>query len=383
MAEEYYIFRRKGRENLYVQFRDPRTRKLGAAKSSGKTSEAAALRWAKAEYRRIVEESAKLPSPDITLRTWAEPFFGESCPYVARRKIEGKKFSAHYIRDNRDYLERFVLTDSSLVDLPLKEVRRRDILAWRQRLVAAHGARRSSARIVQVLKKVLNEAVYQELLDYSPAAKVSLPAYEKKERDAVDLDSLKKMLDPVNYADPRHWAATVTAAFTGMRAAEVQALEWDNLDFERRVIYVRQAFKDQSWTLGPPKSGKPRVAPMPETLAALLLKWRKVNETPRWVFGTGKVWALGYKNWNAAVKKAAKAAGCPGARLHYLRHSLNTYLIGAGVDPAIVRASLGWSDEKVQAGYTHADKFDYRAQAEAIDRFLMIGDAHVQAASDS
>lgn len=378
MAEDYYVFSRSGRKNLYVQFRNPRSGKLGFAVSSGKTSESAAIRWAKAELKKHAEDAAGKPMRAWTLGDWARPFFTDACPYIQRKRDEGKTYSKQYIATSSDYIERFILLDE-IAQIPLEELTRRDILAWRRRLIEKEGPRRFLVHALGALKVVLNEAVYEELIDYSPASKVSSPAYPKKTRDAISLEALGRLLSPENYAEPRHWLATVTAAFTGMRAAEIRALEWAAFDFDRRLVYVTQAFKDQSASIGPPKSGKARVAPMPEGLAKLLLAWKTRTdakhgaEKSRWVFGYSLNQPLGYKQWAYAVKKAAQAAGCEGATLHYLRHTLNTYLLGAGVDSTVLRASMGWSGESIQGNYTHADKFDYTAQAAAIDRIIKIG----------
>lgn len=336
MAEDFYVFRRSGRDNLYVQFRNSRTGKLGAACSSGKTSEAAAIRWAKNAIRDTAEKKAGRPTSATTLGEWAKPFYGPDCPYLDRKKTDTKRtYSTGYTKTNTTYIKTHILTDP-IADLRLDDLRRIDVLAWRKRLVAKIGASRTAGRILQVLKVILNEAVYSELIEYSPASKVEPPSYDSPGRDAIALESIRKMISPTLYADPRHWLATVVAAFTGMRASEIRALQWEALDFGRRLIYVTQAFKDQTKRLGPPKSGKPRVSPMPEGLAKLLLAWRddtvkqrKAEEGP-WVFGYSLTRPLGYRDWNSAVKKAAKAAGCEGATLHYLRHSLNTYLVGAG-----------------------------------------------------
>jgi len=380
MAEDYYIFRRAGRPNLYVQFRDPRTGKLGSARSSGKTSEAAALRWAKSELRDLTVKGAGLPRASSTLREYAGPFFGEKCPYLARKKIDGQpEYSYGYVTESRRIIEKYILPDP-ISELPLDEIRRRDVLAWRQRVVDAGGATRTAGKALRTLKLVLNEAAYVELIDQNPATKVSMPVYESKPRTAIELNALARMLSPEQYVDPRHWLATVVAAFTGMRASEIRALEWPALDFDRRLIMVTQAFKDQSTKLGPPKNGKARVAPMSEGLAKLLLEWKKRTDKPRkagasrWVFACSENKALGYKDWAYAVKKAAKAAGCEGATLHYLRHTLNTYLRGAGIDDEKLRASFGWSGPAIQGSYSHPEYYDYTDQGSAIDRIIKIGD---------
>ena len=46
---------------------------------------------------------------------------------------------------------------------------------------------------------------------------------------------------------------------------------------------------------------------------------------------------------------------------HGLRHSLATLLRLNGKDPVLIRASLGWFQEKVQAGYEHIGAGDLAA----------------------
>ena len=45
----------------------------------------------------------------------------------------------------------------------------------------------------------------------------------------------------------------VTAIFTGMRASELRGLIWDDVDFGRNVIHVRQRADDWG-VIGAPKS---------------------------------------------------------------------------------------------------------------------------------
>jgi integrase len=369
MAEDFYVYKRSGRKNYYAQFRDPKTGELGAAVSTGCSSEAAALRWAKKRLLELDEEAQR--DATVTLGEYAEPFFGPACHYVARKLEEGKTLSTLYVRNNRTYVERFILPDP-IAAIPLRELKRRDVLAWRSRLVAENGARRSSERALACLKVILSEAVYEELLDYSPASRVAPPAYDRKERQALELETLREVLLPSRYAEPRHWIATLAAAATGMRAAEIRALTWANVDFERRVIRVVQAFKDQAHRLGPPKSGKPRVVPMAAVLVGALRAWRDrmpPEDLGDWVFGFSKNRPLGYKEWLAAFKKAAKGAGVPTASLHTLRHTLNTHLRGE-VDDVRLRSSFGWSGPVIQDAYTHADAMDWQRQAQAIDGLL-------------
>src|SRR5437899_1324057 len=65
------------------------------------------------------------------------------------------------------------------------------------------------------------------------------------------------------------WRAMfAVGTFAGLRPGEVIALEWADLDFDARTIHVRRSDD------GPLKDDESRIAPLPDTLAAVLKTWR-------------------------------------------------------------------------------------------------------------
>lgn len=69
-------------------------------------------------------------------------------------------------------------------------------------------------------------------------------------------------------------ALFLTAARTGMRASELRALTWEDVDFQRRQIHVRR--RADRWNqIGDPKSGAGyRAIPMTDMLANTLKQWK-------------------------------------------------------------------------------------------------------------
>lgn len=62
-------------------------------------------------------------------------------------------------------------------------------------------------------------------------------------------------------------------------------------------------------------------------------------------------------------------AGCPGATLHVLRHTLNTHLRGLVPDVKL-QAAFGWSGAEIQNVYSHAELYDVSEQSRAIDALI-------------
>jgi integrase len=77
-------------------------------------------------------------------------------------------------------------------------------------------------------------------------------------------------------AEPHLRSLLVTAIFTGMRGGELRALTWENVDFERKVIRVRQA-ADAWGTIGRPKTAAgEREIPMTSMVVNTLREWKLV-----------------------------------------------------------------------------------------------------------
>ena len=66
-----------------------------------------------------------------------------------------------------------------------------------------------------------------------------------------------------------YYSIYLTAIYTGMRRGEVLGLRWQDVDFENKVIYVRQTLqpvKKVGLTFKEPKSGKSRSISITPTL---------------------------------------------------------------------------------------------------------------------
>ena len=121
---------------------------------------------------------------------------------------------------------------------------------------------------------------------------------------------------------------------TSMRLMEILSIRRDNVDLERRMIYVRHA-----------KAGS-RDQPMTQELAAFLKDYMDTlpQDTP-WLFPSqgSKRSKVGHTvDINAPFRRAVIQAGLNPAEVvrHTLRHTAITHLVQAGVDlPAVKRIS--------------------------------------------
>jgi integrase len=191
----------------------------------------------------------------------------------------------------------------------------------------------------------------------------------------------------------RYRAVMAVAAGLGLRQGECFGLAVDDVDFLRGVVHVRRQVRIVASQLvfAPPKTGKTRDVPLPESVAlrlaahleawpavAITLPWREAAgrpETARLLFTTRERTALARTYFNRHVwKPALEAAGVPATRdngMHAARHYYASALLEDGVSIRAVAEYLGHNDPGFTLRvYAHLmPSSEGRARA-AIDRAL-------------
>ena len=238
--------------------------------------------------------------------------------------------------------------------LSLKDLRRdhiKEVIA----LLAGKDLSRSSIRaVIATLRAMLNTAVEDGILLANPAirlGKFTKTAAERRE----DINPLTRaelgiFLRSLETKFPAHYPFFLTLGRTGMRLGEALALQWDDIDFNARLIEVRRSLV--GGRVETPKSGKSRKVDMSLQLSAVLkdlLRARKEEtlrkgwrELPSWVFCDQNGTPLDGNNLRKRVfQKALTEAKLRKFRIHDLRHTFATHLLQNKESPAYVQQQLG------------------------------------------
>ena len=125
---------------------------------------------------------------------------------------------------------------------------------------------------------------------------------------------------------------------TGMRRGELFKLTWDDVDFERGMVRLRE-----------PKGGKTQTIPVSPLALDVL---RGLEVTSSYVFPGKK--GDQRTDFKGPWKRIREAAGLPeDFRFHGLRHHFASTLVSNGVDLCIVQALLTYKDSRTTQRYAH------------------------------
>jgi integrase/recombinase XerD len=172
--------------------------------------------------------------------------------------------------------------------------------------------------------------------------RIPLPRYEKKLPVILSRDEVKALLEaPKNL---KHRAILATMYSAGLRVSEVTSLKVQDLDRERRVIWVRGG-----------KGHKDRQVMLAEPLREVLTAYWRWKRPAGWLFPGNKTDSpIAQASVFRICREAAQAAGLTKAvHPHSLRHAFATHLLDEGVSLLVIQALLGHNHLKTTARYLH------------------------------
>ncbi len=221
------------------------------------------------------------------------------------------------------------------------------------------GGKRSPARVnreFNSLSKIFSLAVRHEFLKENPCHKVKRLRESDERTRYISVDEEKRLMTALDDS-PRAKQVLTIALYTAMRLSEILKLKWQDVDLERKHIFIRNTKNDLLRSV-------PIIAQVERGLLELQIEnnggfvFRQDKTKPQWL----------YRDFWAAVK----TADIPDLRIHDLRHSAASRLADAGVHISVIAELLGHKDWKTTKRYTHATD---PAKREAMARLSQYGQA--------
>lgn len=281
----------------------------------------------------------------------------------------------------------------------LSDVSRGNLTKMIERMLGAGLSGSTVRNAVNPLHLVFRHALDAGTIAVSPTAALRLsPPSNGRDRIATPVEQAA-LLAALAPADRALWTVALGA---GLRAGELQALRWEDVDLAEGVIRVRRSWDPKSGGFVAPKSaaGRRSVPLLAGVRSALLAHRLASGRREGLVFGRNgerpfshsSCLARAYTAWQAAAipplvcdVKAAQEDGAPlpeygRVGLHEARHTYCSTMIAAGVPVANVSLYAGHANPAfTMARYVHGRKDGTTGDAGTVDAFLAAVGAQVRA----
>ena len=252
--------------------------------------------------------------------------------------------------------------------MPLAGVQPTHARAFKADLLA-HGLAPSTVKaILLTVGQIFAQAVDDGLIVRSPLAKVGMP--EDREHEAQHFLTVEQVEQVADRSDDRYGAAVYLAAFGGLRAGEIWALELGSVNvLAGTVEIVASASEAGGWHAGPTKTGKRRTIVVPRFLAVMLGQHIGRYPSSQYVFTAAEGGPVHHRNFRRRhFVPTVEAVDLAAVRFHDLRHTAASLLIAAGRSLQEVKEHLGHSSIRVTSDrYAHLYPEARVAMADALD----------------
>jgi integrase len=205
-----------------------------------------------------------------------------------------------------------------------------------------------------ILRGALENAVRWRLVSQNVASLASVPHPERYEGPVLTMSQVRKLIEMVRGG--RMETVLILAVMTGMRRGEIMALRWTDIDFNKKLLYVRRTVNRYSGfglVVNDPKTktSRRKIKLADVVVEALQEHRKRQEEAQRQSDEKGNECGLVFPNTQGdfvdpnnvgrSFRRLLKKAGLPHMRFHDLRHSTATILLAMGVSLKVVQELLG------------------------------------------
>jgi len=257
---------------------------------------------------------------------------------------------------------------------PIGEISKADILAFRSKLADLPGranAKMSNKRINGImapLRQILEDAA-DRFAFVSPCAKLRPLRIRKSDVEPFTLDQVQQILATVR-VDYRDY---FTVRFlTGMRTGEAHGLKWKYIDFERRLILIRETFVLGEDEYTKTDSSQRDIQMNTVVYEALKRQHDATSAISEYVFCNREGNPLDNDNFNERVwAPLLRHLGLKHRRPYQMRHTAATLWLASGEQPQWIAGQLGHTtSELLFRTYARFVPNLTRQDGSAMDRLL-------------
>ncbi|MBU0620614.1 MAG: site-specific integrase [Gammaproteobacteria bacterium] len=309
------------------------------------------------------------------LRDFAETWFTE-------KEVEWRR--SHKLNIRADIDGRLV---SKFGDWEVGRITKADLLAYRADLakVQARGKKnmlsnRRINKIMNLLRQIINEAA-DRFNFRTPFLNIKQLKVKRTDVEPFTLDEVRLILSSIR---PDFKSYYTVRFFTGMRTGEVDGLKWKYVDFEKRLILVRETIVlgEDEYTKN--DSSQRDIQMSNVVYDALKAQEKVTKDQSEYVFCTRNWTVLDNKNVTTRVwYPLLRYLDLKPRRAYQTRHTAATLWLAAGENPEWIAKQMGHTTtEMLFRVYSRFVPNMTRQDGSAFERLLMQSGTTNQSAED-
>ena len=241
------------------------------------------------------------------------------------------------------------------------EVQLKDIYAFMERKAAEGLSSRYISDIIVLMKSVFKYAVRTYHIP-NVFDGIVMPKRTKADVKILSANEQARLMKYVKSTPNLTTLGVALSLYTGLRVGELCALQWSDIDLEKRTLTVRKtiqritasncAAKTKLVITAPKSSSSERVIPLPKFIVDMLNRYVC---SPECFVLSGSEAPVEPRKMQYRFARMLKNANLPSVHFHSLRHAFATNCIEKGFDVKTLSEILGHSSVEITLNrYVHS-----------------------------
>ena len=207
----------------------------------------------------------------------------------------------------------------------------------------AHQSRSTVNKLALILHGIFDSAIEDGLCVIDPTRSRRLTYSKKKTlREALSIEAAQDIITNLPRLELKDRLLVALLIFTGIRRGEALGLQWEDIDFDRKLINIRRSvrFAGNKGYIGPTKSkAGVRLIPLEPQLEEILTA---LPHDGKYILGNGE-FPITEMTYKRGWERICRTINMHGATAHVLRHTYIT-MAAAHLDIKTLQTIAGHSD---------------------------------------
>lgn len=316
-------------------------------------------------FKAVIEEVAKIEGRGLTWNDIMDRWeINARLGHLGDRYVKNR----HIIRGHISLLTRYTDIWFKMRASDLTKGDGRQILNAAKAGGASEGALKKIKTSVNVIYKWGIEEKY--IVGTSTTPVEGLCVSDKVERvpQILTLEDIRALLKNAKETEHPWYPIWAFAMLTGMRSGELKALQWKDIDFEKRIITVSKSYSPHIKGIKSTKAGYWRNVPISPDLEDVIKGLEKDNEITPDAFVLPRHYSWSNGQAGQVLRDFLSEIGIDKSVVfHTLRACFATHMLASGVDQATVMKIGGWRDIKTFQIYVRLAGIEVKGATDVLD----------------
>lgn len=271
-----------------------------------------------------------------------------------KHKVKESTAANYYLKANKHILPTFG-------DKSAESIEDTEIYAFIEAKQQAGLSNRYISDMLIVMKSMFKYAVCTYHI-YNPMEYIKMPRAKNPEVTLLDENEQRKLQEYIGHNQNKATLGVALSMTTGIRIGELCALQWKDIDLEKRILTVSKTMqrvqvqgsdKKTKLVITEPKSeSSRRKIPIPQGMASFLEKFKGRDSE---YIVSGKEKPIEPRAMQYRFRKILKNVNLPSVHFHALRHIFASTCIKLGFDVKALSELLGHSTVELTLNrYVHS-----------------------------